>query len=117
MLTPRLRVDNNFKLFKWNGELVNTCNFSHTELYEVNWKQNQDYKDKSTISEKEIAEELTKQRKKTQVESKTHEPKFGGGNFAALLRNDRGDDGPKKITGNEEWLIKARLEAKKVKKE
>lgn len=27
VLTPRLRVDNNFKLFKWNGELLNTCGF------------------------------------------------------------------------------------------
>lgn len=39
-----------------------------------------------------------------------------------MLRNDKeGEEGPKKITGNEEWLLKARneakVEAKKVKKE
>ena len=60
---------------------------------------------------------IAKQRKATRQANLAQEPKFGGGNFAALLRNDRTDEGPMRITGNEEWLIKARNEAKKVKKQ
>ncbi|KAL4471958.1 hypothetical protein ABPG72_018460 [Tetrahymena utriculariae] len=112
VLTPRLRVDNNFKLFKWNGELINTCNFSHTELYEVVWKKNQQFTDMTPIPENEITIELNKQRQITKSQA-CKKPLFGGGSFAESLRNERGEEGPKKLTGEEEWVIKAKNEAKK----
>lgn len=37
VLTPRLKVDNNFKVFKYNGQLIHSCGFETTELYEVIW--------------------------------------------------------------------------------
>jgi len=38
VLNPRLRVSNNYKIFKYNGELLHHADFSQTELYEVLWK-------------------------------------------------------------------------------
>ena len=38
VLNPRLRVDNGYKVFKYNGELLNNVDFSQTELYEVLWR-------------------------------------------------------------------------------
>ena len=37
VLTPRLRVDNELKIWKHNGALLNTIDFGKTELYEVAW--------------------------------------------------------------------------------
>lgn len=38
VLNPRLRVDNHFKIFKYDGDLINKFDFSHTELYDVIWR-------------------------------------------------------------------------------
>ena len=38
VLNPRLRVDNNMKIFKYDGTHTNTIDMTHTELYEVVWK-------------------------------------------------------------------------------
>jgi translation initiation factor 2A len=38
VLNPRLRVDNCYKVFKYNGELLTTVDFTVTELYEVVWR-------------------------------------------------------------------------------
>ncbi len=38
VLNPRLRVSNNYKVFKYTGELLHHVDFSHSELYDVNWK-------------------------------------------------------------------------------
>ena len=38
VLNPRLRVSNNYKIFKYNGELLQHVDFSNSELYEVIWK-------------------------------------------------------------------------------
>lgn len=37
VVTPRLRVDNNFKVFKYDGSLLNRSHFNATELYDVIW--------------------------------------------------------------------------------
>eukprot|EP01015_Nassula_variabilis_P017518 TRINITY_DN276_c0_g1_i4.p2 TRINITY_DN276_c0_g1~~TRINITY_DN276_c0_g1_i4.p2 ORF type:complete len:223 (-),score=53.90 TRINITY_DN276_c0_g1_i4:133-801(-) len=37
VLTPRLRVDNELKIWKHNGQLLNRVDFGKTELYEVGW--------------------------------------------------------------------------------
>jgi len=42
VLNPRLRVDNCYKVFKYTGKLLNTVDFSHTELYEVLWRPGKD---------------------------------------------------------------------------
>lgn len=36
VLTPRLRVDNNFKVWNWDGTMVG--NVPYTELYHVSWR-------------------------------------------------------------------------------
>mmetsp|Transcript_16552 Transcript_16552/g.14348 ORF Transcript_16552/g.14348 Transcript_16552/m.14348 type:complete len:162 (+) Transcript_16552:1121-1606(+) len=38
VLNPRLRVDNDYKIFKYDGTLQNTVDFSQSELYEVLWR-------------------------------------------------------------------------------
>jgi translation initiation factor 2A len=38
VLNPRMRVDNHFKIFKYNGELIKQQDFSETELYEIIWR-------------------------------------------------------------------------------
>lgn len=37
IVTPRLRVDNCFKIFSYTGTLLNKVPFDHTELYETHW--------------------------------------------------------------------------------
>lgn len=38
IVTPRLRVDNCFKLFAYTGALLKTFDMAFTELYEVQWR-------------------------------------------------------------------------------
>ena len=38
VLNPRLRVDNNFKIFNYQTNLINCMDFSKTELYEILWR-------------------------------------------------------------------------------
>lgn len=94
--------------------MISASDFTYTELYEVAWKKNQAYSDKSPIPDKEIADEIVKQKKTQRAQKKDTTPSFGGGSFAQLLRSDKGEEGPKKITGDEEWLIKAKIQCKKV---
>ena len=46
IITPRLRVDNCYKIFAYTGTLLKTQDFSNTELYEVQWQNsvNEEYK-------------------------------------------------------------------------
>lgn len=37
ILTPRLRVDNCYKVFSYTGVLLHKANYDHTELYEAVW--------------------------------------------------------------------------------
>ncbi len=45
IVTPRLRVDNCYKIFSYTGEELSKTNFDHTELYEVVWKATEEFKD------------------------------------------------------------------------
>lgn len=58
VVTPRLRVDNNFKIFKYDGTLLHKSNFNDTELYEVLWynDNNQVYEDRPASPGKEFDE-------------------------------------------------------------
>ncbi|EGR33544.1 hypothetical protein IMG5_049810 [Ichthyophthirius multifiliis] len=107
VVTPRLRVDNNFKVFGFNGDLVNFGNFTHTELYDVQWKVQE--KVGKEISEEEIQKNCQQfLSKNNQGQAKTG----GGGSFAAMLRSDK-DDKPSKLTGQEEWILKTKEQNKK----
>ena len=37
ILTPRLRVDNCYKIYKYDGFLMSKWDFSSSELYDVKW--------------------------------------------------------------------------------
>lgn len=43
ILTPRLRVDNCFKVFSYTGVLLHKMDFKHTELYEAVWLNTREY--------------------------------------------------------------------------
>lgn len=43
ILTPRLRVDNCYKVFSYTGVLLYKANFDHTELYEADWIKSNKY--------------------------------------------------------------------------
>lgn len=85
VLNPRLRVDNGYKIFKYTGELLNSVDFSKTELYEVIWRPGQ-YTDKPSTPVK-------KSEKKEEEVKQAFRPKGatgGGGSFAAQLAQMRG---------------------------
>mmetsp|Transcript_25171 Transcript_25171/g.22198 ORF Transcript_25171/g.22198 Transcript_25171/m.22198 type:complete len:292 (+) Transcript_25171:711-1586(+) len=81
VLNPRLRVDNNYRIFKYNGESLNTVDFGHSELYEVLWRPGQ-YQDRPPSPSKKV--EVKEEAKKV------FRPK-GSGAFAAQLKKDRGE--------------------------
>ncbi len=37
VLTPKLRVDNEIRIYGYDSQLINRCSFKETELYEVYW--------------------------------------------------------------------------------
>ena len=43
ILTPRLRVDNCYKVFSYTGVLLHKANYDHTELYEAVWRRSNNY--------------------------------------------------------------------------
>jgi len=45
-VTPKLRVDNNFRIFMYNGDLINTYKFDDTELYEIKWYKKGNFEDR-----------------------------------------------------------------------
>jgi translation initiation factor 2A len=46
ILTPRLRVDNCYKVYSYTGVLLHKTNYDHTELYEAVWLKNSLYSKK-----------------------------------------------------------------------
>eukprot|EP00825_Cyclidium_porcatum_P031338 TRINITY_DN3318_c0_g1_i3.p1 TRINITY_DN3318_c0_g1~~TRINITY_DN3318_c0_g1_i3.p1 ORF type:complete len:477 (+),score=95.46 TRINITY_DN3318_c0_g1_i3:77-1507(+) len=118
VLTPRLKVDNNFKVFKYNGQQIHSCNFNKTELYEVNWYSRGQYKDRPPSPQ---ALEETKQ---DQQQVKKFFSVTGSDNsFAQQLRRQREQQQEgKKLDENETFNQKAeknqnpQQEAKKKKK-
>jgi translation initiation factor 2A len=46
ILTPRLRVDNCYKIFSYTGVLLHKSNYDHTELYEAVWLKNNKFTEK-----------------------------------------------------------------------
>lgn len=46
ILTPRLRVDNCYKIFSYTGVLLHKSNYDHTELYETVWLNNKKFDEK-----------------------------------------------------------------------
>lgn len=96
ILTPRLRVDNCYKVFSYTGVLLHKANYDHTELYEAVWLKS------PAFSEKD-ARGLSPGRK-SGGEAKP-EPKFKS--FGASLNFDplsnnfaaRVEPGPKLVPG------------------
>lgn len=78
VLNPRLRVDNAYKVFKYTGELLNSVDYSDTELYEVLWKPGK-YNDRPTTP-------MKKEEKKEEETQKFRPKGAGGGSFAAQLK-------------------------------
>ncbi len=37
IVTPRLRVDNCYKIYSYTGTFLKKINFDHTELYDARW--------------------------------------------------------------------------------
>lgn len=46
ILTPRLRVDNCYKIFSYTGVLLHKTNYDHTELYEAIWLRDNNFTEK-----------------------------------------------------------------------
>lgn len=46
ILTPRLRVDNCYKIFSYTGVQLHKSNYDHTELYEAIWLNNNKFTEK-----------------------------------------------------------------------
>jgi translation initiation factor 2A len=96
ILTPRLRVDNCYKIFSYTGVLLHKANYEHTELYETVWLNN------NLFTEKD-ARGLSPGRK-SGGEAKV-EPKFksfgGSLNFDPYANNFAGktETGPKLVPG------------------
>lgn len=103
VLNPRLRVSNNYKIFKYNGELLQHVDFSKTELYEVLWrparyhdrpaspmKQPKKLDDgaKSEKSESDKSETMSTQSDNPEPGKKMFRPK-GVGSFAAQIKAER----------------------------
>ncbi|KRW99645.1 hypothetical protein PPERSA_03446 [Pseudocohnilembus persalinus] len=91
VITPRLRVDNNFKIFKYDGTLLHKANFNDTELYEVQWinLENKSYEDQapSPTALKKFDEK--NQEKQQQQEKQVYRPPGGGSSFAEQMRAQR----------------------------
>ncbi len=96
ILTPRLRVDNCYKIFSYTGVLLHKANYDYTELYEAVW-----LKDKS-LTEKD-AKGLSPGRKsggEVKVEAKFKS--FGSSlNFDPFSNNyaAKVETGPKLVPG------------------
>jgi len=90
VLNPRLRVDNGYKVFKYTGELLNSVDYSSTELYEVIWKPGK-YADRPSTP--------TKKSEKKEEEKQLFRPKGTGGSFAAQLAQMRGQNKDTKVIG------------------
>jgi translation initiation factor 2A len=97
VLNPRLRVDNGYKIFKYNGDVLNTVDYSHTELYEVLWQPGK-YQNRPLTP--------PKIKKDDEGDKKVFRPK-GSGAFAAMLKAERGEAtggrflNPEEIFGND----------------
>jgi len=81
VLNPRLRVDNGYKVFKYNGDVLNSVDYSHTELYEVLWQPGK-YQPRPLTPKKD--------KKEDEGDKKVFRPK-GSGAFAAMLKAERGE--------------------------
>jgi len=98
ILTPRLRVDNCYKIYSYTGVLLHKMNFDDTELYEATWLKN------TKFSEKD-ARGLSPGRKGG-VDTKKEEPKFKSfadslkfNEFAPIHHNKDKEEGPILVPG------------------
>jgi len=93
ILTPRLRVDNCYKIFSYTGVQLYKGNFDHTELYECVWLKTIKFTEKD-------ARGISPGRKSG--DTKKEEPKFksfgASLNFEAFDKSKK-DDAPKLIPG------------------
>jgi len=98
VLNPRLRVDNGYKIFKYNGVLLNSVDFSQSELYEVMWRPGK-YMDRpaSPDSDKQAALAKTDTRPK-----RIFKPQ-GSGAFASMLKVNKQTSGPRQLLPNERF--------------
>lgn len=88
VLNPRLRVDNNFKVFKYNGLLINSFDYSNSELYEIAWRPGV-YEDRpASPNAIKIAQEL--QSAEQNQPKKLFQPR--GGMLSQMLRKDKEKD-------------------------
>jgi len=100
VLNPRLRVDNGYKVFKYNGVLLNKVDFSKSELYEVVWRPSPvgRYIDRaaSPDSDKQ-AKEVKDDRPR-----RLFQPK-GSGAFAAMLKAEKTTSGFRLLEAHEKF--------------
>ena len=78
IVTPRLRVDNCYKIFSYTGVLLHKVNYDDTELYEAIWLKNNQFSEKD-------ARGLSPGRKSGEVKVEAKFKSFGASlNFDAM---------------------------------
>jgi translation initiation factor 2A len=112
VLNPRLRVDNNIKTFKYNGLLINSVDYSHSELYEVAWRPGK-YEDRpASPNALKISQQL--QEAEDKKPKKIFQPK-GSGMLSEMLKKDKGQNSAGRHLNPDETFGNPRIEAEKEK--
>eukprot|EP00331_Platyophrya_macrostoma_P020198 CAMPEP_0176467302 /NCGR_PEP_ID=MMETSP0127-20121128/38385_1 /TAXON_ID=938130 /ORGANISM="Platyophrya macrostoma, Strain WH" /LENGTH=262 /DNA_ID=CAMNT_0017860591 /DNA_START=102 /DNA_END=890 /DNA_ORIENTATION=- len=101
-LNPRLRVDNYFKVFKYNGSLINSVDYKNSELYEVAWRPGK-YEDRPASPD---ALKISKH--------KIFQPR-GTGMLSEMLKKDKGLTSGGRILDPNETFGNAKIEAERAK--
>jgi len=99
VLNPRLRVDNNYKVYKYNGIMLSMVDFTQTELYEVTWRPGK-YVDRpvSPDFDKQVSD-----LKKDDKPRRIFQPKGTSTAFAAMLNKEKNISGARKLDPTEKF--------------
>jgi translation initiation factor 2A len=100
VLNPRLRVDNKYNIFKYNGINLLTVDFTKTELYEVLWRPGK-YIDRAPSPDHQ--KQVESQKKVDDRPRKLFQPKGTSTAFAAMLNREKNISGPRILLPNEKF--------------
>jgi uncharacterized protein with WD repeat len=96
ILTPRLRVDNCYKIFSYTGVQLHKAGFEDTELYEAVWHNNTQFSEKD-------ARGLSPGRKSGETKAEAKFKSFGASlDFGAMSTNHyvpKKNEGPQLVPG------------------
>jgi hypothetical protein len=103
IITPRLRVDNCYKIFSYTGTLLHTFDLKHTELYEAVWRNTEDelFKARKGVSPGRKIPDFTKK----EQEKKFFRPMGGFSIASEIINSEMGRNEPRVLTKNETFGV------------